>query len=99
LDDKQKDLISNETAEELMHTLQLFAFTNVPFTHCCSTFECVIDYVFFENEIFNLKKVLPFPPVDELKKNVALPSEFVPSDHIPVIIELEFNNNQHSQSN
>lgn len=79
-----------EHEEQLMHSLELATHVCLPFTNCIQTFECVLDYVFYEQDAFELKKVIPLPSEQVIKQNVALPSEFFPSDHLPIIFEMDF---------
>ena len=78
-------VIDNE--EKLMHSLSLATHVCLPFTNCIETFECVLDYVFYDESGFELTKVIPLPSVEKVKENVALPSEYFPSDHLPIIFE------------
>jgi hypothetical protein len=44
--------------------------------------------VFYESNLFELTKVIPLPSVEKVKENVALPSKYIPSDHLPLVFEL-----------
>ena len=74
--------------EQLMHSLNLATHVCLPFTNCIATFECVLDYVFYEQDAFELTRVIPLPSEEVVKANVALPSEFFPSDHLPIVFEM-----------
>ena len=70
-----------------MHSLELATHICLPFTNCIETFECVLDYVFYDENAFQLTKVIPLPPEEKIKEKIALPSEYFPSDHLPIIFE------------
>ena len=74
--------------EDLMHSLSLSAYADFPFTNCIGAFEGILDYVFYESNAFDLTKVIPIPSVEKCKENTALPSQYMPSDHLPIIFEL-----------
>ena len=71
-----------------MHSLNLSTFADFPFTNCIQSFEGILDYVFYESDSFELAKVIPLPSVEKCKENTALPSQYIPSDHLPIIFEL-----------
>jgi mRNA deadenylase 3'-5' endonuclease subunit Ccr4 len=51
-----------------------------------------LDYIFYETERFELTKVVPLPSVEKVKEFVALPNKFIPSDHLPVVMEFKMKN-------
>lgn len=91
-----KDLMKNEDKRfiiecdgSLTHTLNLGAYTDFPFTNCIGAFEGILDYVFYEQEFFELSKVIPLPSIEKVKENTALPSVYIPSDHLALVFEFK----------
>ncbi|RNA38549.1 2 -5 -phosphodiesterase 12 [Brachionus plicatilis] len=81
-----KDFIY-ECDGDLAHSLNLEAYADFPFTNCIGTFEGILDYVFYDSDSFELTKVVPLPSVEKVKENTALPSVFIPSDHLALVFE------------
>lgn len=77
----------NECDGHLAHSLDLGVYADFPFTNCIGTFEGILDYVFFENNCFELTKIVPLPSIEKVKENTALPSVYVPSDHLALVFE------------
>jgi mRNA deadenylase 3'-5' endonuclease subunit Ccr4 len=73
----------------LTHSLSFSTYVDFPFTNCIGAFEGILDYIFFETDSFELEKVIPLPSVEKVKEFVALPSKYVPSDHLPITFELK----------
>ncbi len=76
--------------EKLIHSLNLATHVCLPFTNCIEMFECVLDYVFYEESALKLNRVIPLPSVEKVKENVALPSEYFPSDHLAIVFDFSF---------
>lgn len=74
--------------EDFIHSLSLSTYADFPFTNCIASFESVLDYIFYESDSFNLDRVIPLPSVEKVKEFTALPNQYIPSDHLPVIFEL-----------
>ena len=79
----------SDCAEHFIHSLNMSAYTDFPFTNCVLGFEGILDYVFFESNAFELARVIPLPSVEKLKEKTALPSQYIPSDHLPLVFEFE----------
>lgn len=50
--------------------------------------EC-IDYIFIQNDKFNVTKTIEMPSKEDLEAHLAIPSVTFPSDHIAILAELE----------
>ena len=86
---KDDKVYIKDCEEELMHSLNFSTYANFPFTNCIGAFEGILDYIFFESDSFDLEKVVPLPSVQKVKEFTALPSKYMPSDHLPIIFELK----------
>ena len=57
----------------------------------CTNFGCefegVLDYVFFDDNIFEMTRVVPFPSIEKIREFTAIPNKYVPSDHLALIFE------------
>jgi len=73
--------------DKLTHSIDFSTYIDFPFTNCIGTFESILDYIFYEKELFELEKVIDLPSVEKCKENVALPSKYIPSDHLALIFE------------
>ena len=60
-----------------------------PFTHCQYQKQTSCDFIFYEKNSFDLRRVIPVPPAEQLRANVAIPSRSCPSDHVAVVFELD----------
>ena len=78
----------------MIHSLNLDTFANFEYTNFMGSFNGVLDYIFYEQNNFTLKRVIHMPTHEQVTENVALPSSKIPSDHLPVILELEWKINQ-----
>jgi CCR4-NOT transcription complex subunit 6 len=81
--------ILKDIKNEIKHSLNLDAFINFPFTISFEGFAGVIDFVFYEKNLFELKKVLPLTYGDKLDKRMAFPNQYQPSDHLSIIFEFK----------
>ena len=81
--------ILKDIKNEIKHSLNLEAFENFPFTISFEGFSGVIDFVFYEKNAFELKKVLPLPYGDKLDKQTPFPNQYQPSDHLAIIFEFK----------
>lgn len=69
-----------------MHSINLSAYADFPFTNCTQGFQGLLDYVFYESNTFELKKVIEFS--EKKYREHYMPSEFIPSDHVAILFEL-----------
>jgi hypothetical protein len=74
----------------LTHNLQLYSAAGFPpYTNFTGGFKDLLDYIYVEKDRFEVTRVAPFPSLEQLVENVALPSEVFPSDHIAVAVDLK----------
>lgn len=75
----------------LTHDLNIVSAAGFP-THTNYTrdFKDLLDYIYIEPSHFKILRVAPFPSEEVLSKHTALPSCAFPSDHLAVIVDLEF---------
>jgi hypothetical protein len=83
----QKALLDQDR-DAFAHELQLSTYTNFEFTNYIETFNCILDYIFYDSNRFELKKVVPMLTREQVTENIALPSCKIPSDHLALIFEL-----------
>lgn len=75
----------------LTHDLNLFSAAGYPlFTNFTKNFKDILDYIFIQKDHFNVLRVAPFPSDSVLSENVALPSHVFPSDHLAVVVDIQF---------
>lgn len=67
------------------------AYENVSCTTMITQFMGCVDYIFYETDRLYLDKTNPLPTVKELQKDVAIPSEVYPSDHVALIADFKWN--------
>ena len=67
--------------------MSLSAYTGYPFTYCQQS-PFTIDYIFYEINSFKLEKVVSFNET-KYRQNSCLPSKYVPSDHVAILLELK----------
>ena len=73
------------------------------FTNFAVDFVETLDYVLasetseHERYGFRPKKAAPMPNAEEISRYVAMPNEFMPSDHVSVVCDLEWTTNETSQ--
>lgn len=89
------DWKSNETESvqglNLEQDILLASACGTPtYTNFTAEFADCLDYIFYDTSSLEVEQVIPFPSIDELKANVALPSVVFPSDHIALISDLRF---------
>jgi 2',5'-phosphodiesterase len=59
------------------------------YSHYALAFKAVIDHIFVSPGTVRVVAAAPAPSEAELCRNVALPSEMYPSDHIALVVDLE----------
>jgi hypothetical protein len=66
------------------------------FTHYISSFHGCLDHLFSSLSTAKNKHSLktmamaPMPTISDVSRHVAMPSEFLPSDHVSLVVDLEF---------
>jgi 2',5'-phosphodiesterase len=53
-------------------------------------FKAIIDHIFVDSKALRVIGTIPQPSEAEFSKDVAIPSAVFPSDHVPIIAELDF---------
>jgi mRNA deadenylase 3'-5' endonuclease subunit Ccr4 len=75
----------------LKHGLRLVSAAGYPqFTNYTAEFRNLLDYIFVEDNRFEVLRVAPFPSEQVLAERTALPSAVFPSDHIAVAVDIRF---------
>ena len=75
----------------LSHDLDIISAAGFPpHSNYTRDFKDVLDYIYIEPKHFKVVRVAPFPSEEVLSRNTALPSCAFPSDHLAVIVDLEF---------
>ena len=82
---------------DISHDLRLRnSADSIPFseyyTNYTRGFKDVLDYIFIDRDALRVHRVLPFPTLEEMSAEIALPSSNRPSDHVAVVVDIEFNN-------
>lgn len=73
------------------HNLELDSACGCPpYTNFTAGFYGCLDYIFYQSDKLTVKQVIPMPTHEEVTQHVALPSITFPSDHIPLIADLQF---------
>nr|XP_016935605.1 2',5'-phosphodiesterase 12 [Drosophila suzukii]XP_016935614.1 2',5'-phosphodiesterase 12 [Drosophila suzukii] len=76
---------------ELSQPFKMVSACGAPeFTHYTTLFSGCLDYIFYQNDRFELLKYVPLPTEEELKANTAIPSAVFPSDHVALVADLRF---------
>ncbi|XP_016987842.1 2',5'-phosphodiesterase 12 [Drosophila rhopaloa] len=60
------------------------------YTHYTTLFSGCLDYIFYQNDCFELKRYVPLPTEDQLKADAGIPSAVFPSDHVALVADLRF---------
>ncbi|KAH8281902.1 hypothetical protein KR054_003969 [Drosophila jambulina] len=76
---------------ELTQPFKMASACGTPeFTNFTTLFAACLDYIFYQQDRFEVIKYVPLPTVEQLKANGAIPSEVIPSDHVALIADLRF---------
>jgi len=57
------------------------------YTNYTADFKDLLDYIFIPDNV-KVAEVAPFPTLEDLNENVALPSVCFPSDHVSVAVDI-----------
>lgn len=95
---------TSEKPSELSHNLRFDCAYDkdiMPYTNYTYDFKGMIDYIFFSRQLMRTVGLLGPLDVDWIKSNriVGFPHPHVPSDHLPLMVELELFNPNHNQNN
>lgn len=76
---------------ELSQTLKMSSACGTPeFTNFTTLFSACLDYIFYQEDRFEVIQSVPLPTNEELRANSAIPSVVIPSDHVALIADLRF---------
>ena len=74
----------------LSHSMQLLNSCGpIDFTHFAGHFTGMLDYIFCDSQHFSSQRVAPMPALWEVSRETALPNTWFPSDHLPIVCDLE----------
>ncbi|RWS02555.1 phosphodiesterase 12-like protein [Dinothrombium tinctorium] len=74
------------------HSLSLASACGTPkYTNYTTEFSGCLDYIFYDRLRLSVTENVPLPSDEEVKKYVALPNKIFPSDHLPLICSLRWN--------
>ncbi|GFR85313.1 2',5'-phosphodiesterase 12 [Elysia marginata] len=88
---------SSDGKEQLLSTLELHQPMNIisacgtpAYTNYTSGFQATLDYIFIDDDRLEVTKIVPLPSDEEVKANIAIPSQVFPSDHLALVCDLKF---------
>jgi 2',5'-phosphodiesterase len=55
------------------------------------SYNSVIDYIIYDQSQFSIKQVIPLPAHEKVIQYQALPSRIIPSDHLAIIFDFQWN--------
>ncbi|KAH8353432.1 hypothetical protein KR084_010939 [Drosophila pseudotakahashii] len=91
LDDWRSNSEEAVSNVELSQPFKMTSACGAPeFTHYTTLFSGCLDYIFYQNDRFELLKYVPLPTEEELKASAAIPSAVFPSDHVALVADLRF---------
>ena len=64
---------------------------NYKYTHYMPVFQSILDYVIYDQYQFTMKRIIPLPTHEQVTQYQGLPSKIIPSDHLAIIFEFEWN--------
>jgi 2',5'-phosphodiesterase len=53
-------------------------------------FKALLDYIFVEEEVFEVVRIAPTPSMNRMGQDTAIPSSTFPSDHVPLSVDLRW---------
>jgi len=81
----------------LGHSLALVSACGYPrYTNFVAGFAGCLDYIYVDSNLLTVSKVVPLPSHEDVTMYTALPNVVFPSDHLPLICELEWSKAGHS---
>lgn len=60
------------------------------YTNFTQDFKDVLDYIFIDESVLMVRRSPIFPSVAELSSEIAIPSSTFPSDHVPILCDVNF---------
>ena len=84
---------------DLHHSLKLTSACGIPeYTNFTAGFVGTLDYIFIDSTKLKTTQIIPMPTHKELTQFVALPSVVMPSDHIALVCDVEFQDQMEGES-
>ena len=75
----------------LHHSLGLISACGYPrYTNFVSGFAGCLDYIYVDRDLLKVARVVPLPSHEDVTLYTALPNVVFPSDHLPLVCELEW---------
>lgn len=75
----------------LSHSLRLKSAAGYPlYSNYTKEFKALLDYIFVEENKFDVVAVGPQPTEEVLSENCAIPSAVFPSDHLSIVVDVAF---------
>ncbi|XP_030381326.1 2',5'-phosphodiesterase 12 isoform X2 [Scaptodrosophila lebanonensis] len=94
-DDWSSNAAEAVTDVELTQPFKMLSACGTPeFTNFTTLFSGCLDYIFYQSDHFDLLQSVPLPTNEQLTIHKAIPSVTFPSDHIALIADLKFKENQ-----
>ncbi|CAG9760881.1 unnamed protein product [Ceutorhynchus assimilis] len=93
IDPEHKDClkISSEGKATIYSKLYLSCASGTPkYTNYTPDFKGCLDYIFVETHRLATTRVIPVASEKELMKYIGLPNEVYPSDHLSLVVDLQF---------
>jgi mRNA deadenylase 3'-5' endonuclease subunit Ccr4 len=79
----------------ISHPLHMSSAAGFPaFTNYTRDFKMTLDYIFVDTDSLAVTAVAPLPTEEVLSEHVALPSIVFPSDHVSLIVDVDFQTKQ-----
>jgi len=73
-----------------MQGLRMSSACGTPdYTNYTPEFSACLDYIFYEQDKFEVEQIIPMPSKEELTLHTGLPSVVFPSDHISLCADLK----------
>eukprot|EP00435_Cladocopium_sp_Y103_P048247 s1263_g14.t1 len=63
---------------------------HIEVTNFTGDFQECLDYTLIDKRCLRATRTFDPPPLERLRESTALPSEYFPSDHIPVVVEVTY---------
>ena len=84
---------------DLHHSLKLTSACGIPeYTNFTAGFVGTLDHIFIDSAKLKTAQIIPMPKHEELTQFVALPSVVMPSDHIALVCDIEFQHQTETES-
>lgn len=93
-DSKLRQVVDNRIFPNLKHSFKLYSAARYPqYTNFTCGFKDLLDYIYVESDRWETIYIAPFPSYEDLIEHIALPNEFYPSDHLAVVVDIIWKDN------